>query len=518
MTDAVVLRPGRTPLADWRAVYQGAPITLDWIARADVEAGTAALQASVTPPDNARKNGASENGNSSDSGHQETRPESEVESKRADPVERVSAEGEPLPASVARLILALKLGSLAQGASSAGWPLVKHLADCLGHGVVPVVRMGDYGTAPLESLSAALLGSGEMATNGETRAAAQALEAAGLAPPPLAAGEPAALASGAQAATALALAGLFEAEAVLQTALVTGAMSGEALRTPVAALHPALQRHGGSPGRVECAAALRALFTRNKPRPPEAVAPEAAGGAAALDLQAQVAGACLDLLRKAGEVLAAEANAVTESPLVLWQTGETVENRYDPMLTTMAADIVAIVLSHLGTLARRRIALLAATPPPPRRSGRKAASAAFAGIQTTAASLAAENRQKAWPASLAAESETEGDGAKAASLRLQRIAGNATLILAIELIAASDTIERSGRKQASDALELVREVLRARLPKRGKDSSVVPDLAVAADLIRSGAVAAAVGVPLPSVVRIEPAPVARRLGASGKRT
>jgi histidine ammonia-lyase len=516
MNDAVVLRPGRASLADWRAVYRGGEATLDWVARADVEAGIAAFEKKPASPGVGPATAASGNGVAPTAENSE--PPAENGGEPSPPPALHTRAGEPLPAPVARLLTALKLGSLAQGASGAGWPLVKHLADCLAHGIVPVVRMGDNGAAPLESLSAALLGNGEMATSGETRAAAEALGSAGLAPPTLAPREAAVLAGGGQAAAALALAGLFEAEAVLQTALVTGAMSAEALRAPVAALHPALQRHAQSDGRLECAAALRTLLTRNKPRPPEAVGPEPAGGAAALDLQAQVAGACLDLLRKAGEVLAAEANAVTESPLVLWQTGDVVENRHDPMRTTMAADIVAIVLSHLGSLARRRIALLAAAPPPRKSGGKKAAGDAFAGIQATAASLAAENRQKAWPASLAAESDAEGDGGKTASLRLQRIAGNATLILAIELIAASEAIEGSGRKQASDALEPVRELLRARLPKRGKDSSVLPDLTVAADLIRSGAVAAAVGIPLPSVVRIETLPVARRLGASRKRT
>ena len=35
----VVLRPGRTPLADWRAFYGGATVELDPVARVDVEAG-----------------------------------------------------------------------------------------------------------------------------------------------------------------------------------------------------------------------------------------------------------------------------------------------------------------------------------------------------------------------------------------------------------------------------------------------------------------------------------------------
>ena len=45
VTETVELRPGLTPLADWRAIYRGAAVTLDPIARADVEAGRAALAA-----------------------------------------------------------------------------------------------------------------------------------------------------------------------------------------------------------------------------------------------------------------------------------------------------------------------------------------------------------------------------------------------------------------------------------------------------------------------------------------
>ena len=81
-----------------------------------------------------------------------------------------------------------------------------------------------------------------------TNAAADALAQAGMTPIVLGAKEGLALLNGTQFSTAYALAGLFEAETLLQAGLVTGALSTDAARgsdTPFDPRIHALRRHRG---------------------------------------------------------------------------------------------------------------------------------------------------------------------------------------------------------------------------------------------------------------------------------
>ena len=87
--------------------------------------------------------------------------------------------GEPTPAPIVRLIMALKLASLAQGLSGVRVECLELLENLLNHDLVPCVPcQGSVGAsgdlAPLAHLTAALLGVGEIAVAGERRAAAAA--------------------------------------------------------------------------------------------------------------------------------------------------------------------------------------------------------------------------------------------------------------------------------------------------------------------------------------------------------
>ena len=69
-----------------------------------------------------------------------------------------------------------------------------------------------------------------------------------------------ALLNGTQVSTALALAGLFEAERVFQSALVTGALSTDAAKGSDAPFDARIQALRGHRGQIEVAASLRALM------------------------------------------------------------------------------------------------------------------------------------------------------------------------------------------------------------------------------------------------------------------
>ena len=79
----------------------------------------------------------------------------------------------------------------------------------------------------------------------------------------------------------------------------------------------------------------------------------------ALRCQPQVMGACLDLLRQAAATLETEANGVSDNPLVFAAEGEVISGgNFHAEPVAFAADMIALALCEIGSLAERRIAML----------------------------------------------------------------------------------------------------------------------------------------------------------------
>ena len=115
-------------------------------------------------------------------------------------------------------------------------------------------------------------------------------------------------------------------------------------------------------------------------------------------------GACLDLMRQAAATLVDEANGVSDNPLIFADADEALSGgNFHAEPVAFAADILALAICEIGSLAERRIALLVdpalsglpafLTPKPGLNSG-------FMIAQVTAAALVAENKQRASPASV----------------------------------------------------------------------------------------------------------------------
>jgi histidine ammonia-lyase len=135
------------------------------------------------------------------------------------------------------------------------------------------------------------------------------------------------------------------------------------------------------------------------------------------------------------------------------------------------------------------------TPRPGLNSG-------FMVAQVTAAALVAENRQRAAPASIdsiptSANQEDHVSMAAHAARRLLPMAQNLLHILSIELLVACQGCDFHAPLVSSPAIEAVRALVRAEVPLLDDDRFLAPDIAAAANLVRSGAVTASAGVDLP---------------------
>ena len=505
----ITLRPGSMRLADWRAIYRGAPATLDPACRAAVEAGAATVAAIVAK-------GEPVYGINTGFGR--------LASVRIDAADlarlqrnlvlsHAAGVGEPLPDAVVRLVIALKVANLGQGASGIRLETLRALMALLERDLVPVIpAQGSVGAsgdlAPLAHLAGALIGVGEIGVAGRRRPAAEALREAELAPLELAPKEGLALLNGTQVSTALALAGLFEAEAVLQAALITGALATDAARGsdgPFDARIHALRRHRGQ---IETAAALRDLMAGSAIRASHLEGDERIQDPYCLRCQPQVMGACLDLLRGAGATLETEANGVSDNPLVFADAGEVISGgNFHAEPVAFAADTIALALCEIGSIAERRISLLTdptlsglpafLTPRPGLNSG-------FMIPQVTAAALVSENKGLAHPASVdsiptSANQEDHVSMATHGAYRLLRMARNTGHVIAIELLAAAQGCDFHAPLASSEPLERVRALLRASVPTLEEDRLMAPDIAAAMALVADGAVARAAGMALPGV-------------------
>ncbi|MBK1660739.1 histidine ammonia-lyase [Paracraurococcus ruber] len=498
-----MITPGEAGLSDLRAIMEGAPLVLAEGWRGPVAAGAEALAARLAGAE------ALYGVNTGFGKLAGTRiPAEQLARLQVNLVRSHAAGTGPLlPAPVVRLVIALKALSLARGASAVRPVVVEALLALLEAGIVPAIpARGSVGAsgdlAPLAHLSLVLIGEGEALLGEEVLPGAAALDRAGIAPLVLGPKEGLALLNGTQVSTALALAALFAAEDLLHTALVAGAMSVDAARgsdTPFDARIHALR---GQPGQIRVAAVLRALLEGSTIRESHREGDPRVQDPYSLRCQPQVAGACLDLMGHAAQVLAREANAVTDNPLVV-EGGEVLSGgNFHAEPVAFAADALALSLAELGAISERRIALLT----DPALSGLPAflvrdggLNSGFMLAQVTAAALVAENRALATPRSVdslptSANQEDHVSMATGAALRLHDMADHLASILAIELLAAAQGLEFHRPLQSSDAIERAHGLVRGVAAAWDEDRVMAPDIAAVKALVERGRFAALVEV------------------------
>ena len=409
--------------------------------------------------------------------------------------------GALLPDAVVRLILVLKIASLARGASGVRRETVLALKALLDAEVYPCIpSKGSVGAsgdlAPLAHMSCALIGVGEARTGGRIVPAAEALAKAGLEPLSLGPKEGLALLNGTQVSCALALAGLFAAEDIFAAGLAAGALSVDALKGSDAPFDPRIHALRGQPGQIEIAAILRRLMDGSQIRESHRTGDDKVQDPYSLRCQPQVMGAALDVLRAVARTLQIEANAVTDNPLVFPETGEVLSGgNFHAEPVAFAADQIALVLCEVGNISERRTALLV----DPKMSGlpaflveRSGLNSGFMIAQVTAAALASENKGLAHPASVdtiptSAGQEDHVSMAAHAARRLLDMAENTAAIVGIELLAAAQGIEFHRPLRTSDVLESAVEQLRGAVPRYRQDHYFAPDIARATELVRAGA-------------------------------
>lgn len=422
--------------------------------------------------------------------------------------------GEPIARPHARLMMALKLLSLGRGASGVRMEIVTLLEEMLAKGVTPLIpRQGSVGAsgdlAPLAHMAAVMMGHAEAEFKGETLSGAEALKRAGLAPVVLGAKEGLALINGTQFSTAFALAGLFDGWRAMQTALVTSSLSTDAIMGSTAPLQPEIHALRGHAGQIDAARAMRALLDGSEIRESHVEGDTRVQDPYCIRCQPQVTGAAMDILRQAARTLEIEANAATDNPLVLVESGLIVSGgNFHAEPVGFAADMIALAIAEIGAIAQRRIALIVdpvlshdlppfLTPNPGLNSGLMIA-------EVTTAALMSENKHLANPCvtdstPTSANQEDHVSMAAHGAVRLGRMVENLERILGVEAICAAQGIEFRAPLRTSGPLAGVVAKLRTKVATLAEDRYMAPDLEAAAVLVREGALISSSGTAMPEL-------------------
>ena len=422
--------------------------------------------------------------------------------------------GPAIPRPHVRLLMALKLLSLGRGASGVRLEIVDQIEAMLEKGVTPVIpAQGSVGAsgdlAPLAHMAAAMMGYGEAEFEGQVMSGSKALSAAGLTPVDLGPKEGLALINGTQFSTAFALAGLFGAWRAAHAALITSALSTDAIMGSTAPLQPEIHLLRGHRGQIEAGETMSTLLEGSEIRDSHMVDDARVQDPYCIRCQPQVTGAAMDVLRMASHTLEIEANAATDNPLVLVEADLIVSGgNFHAEPVGFAADMIALAIAEIGAIAQRRVALIVdpvlsfnlppfLTPNPGLNSGYMIA-------EVTTAALMSENKHLANPCvtdstPTSANQEDHVSMAAHGARRLGQMVTNLEFILGVELLCGAQGIDFRAPLKTSETLQRVVSRVREDVATMGEDRYLAPDLELAAAIISSGDIVTAAGVAMPEL-------------------
>jgi len=421
-----------------------------------------------------------------------------------------AGSGPEVEREVVRGLMLLRLSTLATGHTGIRPETAELMAALLTRGITPVVH--EYGSlgcsgdlAPLAHCALALLGEGQVRdADGALLPAADALAAAGLEPVELAAKEGLALINGTDGMLAMLVLALTDLGVLLRTADVAAAMSVEAQLGTDRVFAPELQAIRPHPGQALSAANLTAILRDSgvvaSHRGPDC---NRVQDAYSLRCSPQVHGAARDTLEHCAVVATRELASAVDNPVVLADEGRVESNgNFHGAPVAYALDFAAIVAADVASISERRTdrfldkARNHGLPPfladdPGVDSGHMIA-------QYTQAAIVSELKRLAAPASVdsipsSAMQEDHVSMGWSAARKLRRSVDGLTRVLAVEVLTAARALDLRRPLEPAPATAAVVRLLRASgVEGPGPDRHLAPEIETTVELVRSGAVVAAV--------------------------
>src|SRR6059058_5103012 len=353
----------------------------------------------------------------------------------------------------------------------------------------PIPEQGSVGAsgdlAPLAHLALSLIGEATLIKDGKEESATAVLKRIGVKPGVLAPKEGITLINGTQTHTAVALIALVRARSLWRTAHVAGAMSLEALLGTPVAFDERIHDARGQKGQSRSAALLRDLLADSEIRESHRHGDPRVQDPYALRCMPQVHGPVLDALDWIDGAISRELNAATNNPLV-FENGETLSGgNFHGLTVAMALDFMAIIMTHLATMAERRIDRLVHPDLnqglPPFLSPNAGLNSGFMMAQVTSAALASECKVLSHPASV---DTIPTDGSKedvvpmamGAAWKLRRVVRNVRYVLAVELMCGAQAIDFRAPLKPGRGVGRAHATVRSLVEPLARDRVFAPDI------------------------------------------
>jgi histidine ammonia-lyase len=404
-------------------------------------------------------------------------------------------------------MMLLRLSTLATGRTGVRDVTAETLAAMLNAGITPVVY--EYGSlgcsgdlAPLSHVALALIGEGEVRdAQGSLCTAAEALDAAGIAPLRLAAKEGLALLNGTDGMLGMLVLAIEDLRRLFQAADVAAAMSVEAQLGTDRVFAADLQELRPHPGQATSAANLRALLAdspiMDSHRGPDCTRVQ---DAYSLRCSPQVHGAARDTVAYASLVASRELAAAVDNPVVLPDGRVESNGNFHGAPVAYVLDFLAIPVADVASMSERRTDRMLDVA---RSHGLPAFLADDPGVdsgymiaQYTQAAIVSELKRLANPASVdsipsSAMQEDHVSMGWSGARKLRRAVDGLTRVIAIEIMTAARGLDLRAPLRPGPATGAVVAALRTRVPAPGPDRYLAPEITGAVDLVRDGSLVAA---------------------------
>ncbi len=381
--------------------------------------------------------------------------------------------GEEVPQEIVKLMLLLKIQSVAYGHSGVQLETTQRLIDFYNHGIYPVVyQQGSLGAsgdlAPLAHLTLPILGLGEVYYENQKWQTADLYQKLNWKPLDLKSKEGLAFLNGTQFMSAYATFEVLKSRKLNVWADFIGTISLEAYDGRKEAFYPQIQNVRAHKGQVETAANitkwLKGSELINQPK-------AHVQDPYSFRCMPQVHGASKDALAYVEMVVEREINSVTDNPTIFPDDDLIISGgNFHGQPLAIALDLLGIALSEWGSISERRTYQLIAGKRglPSFLVRNPGLNSGFMIPQYTAASITSQNKQLASPASVDTVESSQGQedhvsmGANAAT-KAYRILMNLEKILAIELMNAAQAIEFRKPLKASLIVENVLSAYRKKV-------------------------------------------------------
>lgn len=403
--------------------------------------------------------------------------------------------GEEVPEHIVRLMLLFKIQSLSFGHSGILPATVERLVDFYNNDIFPVVyQQGSLGAsgdlAPLAHLCLPLIGMGEVNYKGKKQPATEVLRKYSWEPLNLQSKEGLALLNGTQFMSACGAYACLEAQKIMKTSDITGALSLDAFDGRSEAFSELVHRVRPHPGQMETA--RRVLFilggseilkrTKTHVQDPYS-----------FRCIPQVHGASKDALDYVVAVFEREINSVTDNPTIFPADNKIISaGNFHGQPLALALDHLCLAVSEIASISERRVYRLL--------SGKRGLplflvanpglNSGFMIPQYTAASIVSQNKQLCTPASIDTIESSQGQedhvsmGANAALKALQVIE-NTWKVLSIELYNGAQALEFRRPARSSGIIEDIVKLYRERVSFTENDRVMFEDMNVTLEFLKS---------------------------------